>query len=98
MTPRERWLAVLNHEKPDRIPCDYRATPEATQRLVEHLGLPNASTLHERLRFDPIVDVGGRYIGPTILPNEDVFGIRYQETDYGSGHYRDAVGHPLAEY
>lgn len=23
MTPKERWLAVLRHEKPDRIPMDY---------------------------------------------------------------------------
>ena len=37
MTPRERWLAVLNHQTPDRVPVDYRATAEATARLVEHL-------------------------------------------------------------
>ena len=29
MTPRERWLAVLNGEMPDRLPMDYWATGEA---------------------------------------------------------------------
>jgi uroporphyrinogen decarboxylase len=26
MTPRERWLAVLRREKPDRVPMDYWTT------------------------------------------------------------------------
>jgi hypothetical protein len=30
MTPRERWLALLAGEKPDRIPTDYWATGEVT--------------------------------------------------------------------
>ncbi len=28
MTERERWLAVLRREKPDRIPMDYWSTAE----------------------------------------------------------------------
>ncbi len=27
MTPRERWLAVLNHQKPDLVPMDYPTIP-----------------------------------------------------------------------
>jgi uroporphyrinogen decarboxylase len=38
MTPRERWLAVLNRETPDRLPLDYRATGEFDARLMAHLG------------------------------------------------------------
>lgn len=38
MTPRERWLAVLNRERPDRVPMDYWATPEATDMLARFLG------------------------------------------------------------
>ena len=98
MEPRERWLAVLNHEKPDRIPMDYRATSEATQRLLDHMGLDSLSQVHEALHIDPIVNVGPRYTGPPIPADEDVYGIGYQNTDYGSGHYRDAVRHPLAGY
>ena len=29
MTSKERWLAVLNREQPDRVPMDYWATGEA---------------------------------------------------------------------
>ena len=43
MTPKERWLAVLNRQKPDRVPMDYWATPEASARLIKHLGLSSKS-------------------------------------------------------
>ena len=43
LTPKERWLAVLRREKPDRIPMDYWATPEASAKLIIHLGLSRMS-------------------------------------------------------
>ena len=43
MTPRERWLAVLNRQTPDRVPMDYWSTPEFSARLVRHLGLSRKS-------------------------------------------------------
>jgi uroporphyrinogen decarboxylase len=43
MTPKERWLAVLNRQKPDRIPMDYWATPEASARLIKYMGLSSDS-------------------------------------------------------
>jgi uroporphyrinogen decarboxylase len=43
MTPRERWLAVLTRQTPDRVPMDYWATPEASAKLIKHLGLSHAS-------------------------------------------------------
>jgi uroporphyrinogen decarboxylase len=98
MTPRERWLTVLNHGKADRVPCDYRATPEATQKLMAHLGLSSMAQVYERLHIDPTVDLGPRYVGPPIPPGEDVFGIRYRASDYGLGTYSDVVHHPLAQY
>ncbi|NOZ23057.1 MAG: uroporphyrinogen-III decarboxylase-like protein, partial [Planctomycetes bacterium] len=55
MEPRERWLAVLNHEKPDRVPMDYRATGEATEKLLKYMGLDNLSQVFEKLHIDPIV-------------------------------------------
>jgi uroporphyrinogen decarboxylase len=98
MTPRERWLRTLNHERADRIPADYRATPEATRKILDHLGLANMDQLAERLHFDPIVDVGPRWIGPELPPHTDEYGIGYQATDYGIGHYEDAIHHPLARF
>lgn len=98
MAPRERWLATLNHEKADRTPCDYRATPEATRKLLDHLGLDNVREMHERLHIDYIVDIGPQYVGPKLPAGEDVYGIKYQNTDYGLGTYPDVVFHPLAQY
>jgi len=43
MTPRERWLAVLNRQKPDRVPMDYWSTPEFSAKLIRHLGLSRKS-------------------------------------------------------
>ena len=47
MTPKERWLAVLNRQSVDRIPMDYWATPEATYQLMLHLGIDDAQFLFE---------------------------------------------------
>jgi uroporphyrinogen decarboxylase len=98
MTPRERWLAVLSHKIPDRIPLSYRATGEATAKLLKHMGVADFAEAATRLHIDPVVGVGPRYIGPPVPPDEDVFGIKYEEHDYGTGSYRDAVYHPLAQY
>jgi len=98
MEPRERWLRVLSHEKPDRIPMDYRATPEATRRLLGYMGVDHLDQAFEQLHIDPVVTVSPRYIGPPVPADEDVFGIGYENTDYGTGHYRNAVRHPLAGF
>ncbi len=98
MTPRERWLAVLNREKPDRVPMDYRATPEATQNLMQYLGCASEEEAFERLHIDRVISVGPRDVGSPVAADEDVFGCRWQDTNYGTGVYRDCIYHPLAEY
>jgi uroporphyrinogen decarboxylase len=50
MTPRERWLAVLNRQTPDRVPMDYWSTPEFSAKLIRHLGLSRKS--HQQLVTD----------------------------------------------
>ena len=98
MTPKERWLAVLNHEKPDRVPMDYWATGEATNKLMKHLDCGNTTEMFERLHIDRIVSVGPRYVGPTPPPGENIYGCRHQNVDYGTGVYSECVYHPLAKY
>ena len=98
MTPRERWLAVLNREKPDRIPMDYWATGEANRKLMKHLGCENTEAILKRLHIDRPTSVGARYIGPPIPPGEDIYGCRYEQADYGTGIYSECVYNPLAEY
>lgn len=97
MTPRERWLAVLKREKPDRVPMDYWATPETTEQLMRHLGCSSREELFARLHIDAPVRLTPRYVGPPLPPDADVFGCRFRQVDYGSGTYSECIHHPLAD-
>ncbi len=98
MTPRERWEAVLARETPDRVPMDYWATEEFDAKLCKHLGVGSVAEALDRLHVDRPLGVGGRYVGPPIPDDQDVFGIGYRYIDYGGGAYREAATHPLAAY
>ncbi|MCP4166798.1 MAG: uroporphyrinogen-III decarboxylase-like protein [Chloroflexi bacterium] len=98
MTPKERWLALLQGEKPDRIPMDYWGTEEATQKLMAHLGCDTFDQVMRRLHIDRPTHVHAEYVGPS-LPNEfDMYGCGWQDIDYGGGVYRECIHHPLAQY
>ena len=98
MTARERWLAVLTRKTPDRVPMDYWATPETNENLLRHLGCDDLDVALERLHVDRPVTVRPRYVGPAVPDGYDVFGVRYEEVDYGTGVYRERVYSPLAQY
>jgi len=98
MTPRERWLAVLNGELPDRIPTDYWATWEATQKLLDHLGCESLEEAHRLLHVDTPVGVGPRYVGPPIPEGQDMFGCAHRRVEYEGGAYSECASHPLAGY
>lgn len=98
MTPRQRWLALLAGERPDRIPTDYQATDEVTDRLLRELQCKDIEALYRQLHID-----ARRYVAATPLrthhpddPGADLWGIRYRTIDYGSGAYREPDHHPLA--
>jgi len=98
MTPRERWEAVLAGETPDRVPMDYWATEEFDAKLCKSLRVGSVDEALEQLHVDRPLGVGGRYVGPPIPEDEDVFGIRYRDVNYGGGVYREVTNHPLAAY
>ncbi len=98
MTPRERWLAVLQRSKPDRTPMDYWATPEASQHLMRHLGCSSMEEVYERLHIDAVAHVGPRYVGPPPPEGEDIWGVRYQQIRYDTGVYSEPINHPLAHF
>jgi uroporphyrinogen decarboxylase len=98
MTPRERWLAVLTRQMPDRVPMDYWGTPEMSEKLLRHMGCVDLDEALGRLHVDRPLSVGPLYVGPAIPEDEDVFGIRHRLVDYGTGAYREAISSPLAEY
>jgi uroporphyrinogen decarboxylase len=98
MTGRERWLAVLRREKPDRIPMDYWATHEASVKLTAHLGCATLEESLGKLHVDTPYTVGGRYIGPAFDAGVDQWGFRYVRADYGTGVYNEHANHPLASF
>ncbi len=98
MTPRERWLAVLHRECPDRVPMDYWATAEATAKLKKHLGCAEDQAMYERLHIDRVITLGPAYVGPSPLPGEDIYGCRHRQVDYGAGVYAECVYSPLAQW
>ena len=98
LTSKERYLAVLSRERPDRLPMDYWATEEVTQKVIKALGCSNVWEMFERLHIDRVVTVSPRYVGPPIDPGYDVYGCRYKDVDYGTGVYSECVYHPLAQY
>jgi uroporphyrinogen decarboxylase len=98
MTSRERWLAVLTHKKPDRVPMDYWTTTEARTKLLDYLHCRTSLQMYKKLHIDYVVTVHPEYVGPAIGRNRDVFGCRYKNMSYGNGRYRECVFHPLAEF
>ncbi len=98
MTPKERWLAVLARDTPDRLPMDYWATPEATRIVMRHLGVATEREMFDRLHIDYLVNVGPRYVGPPLAPGTDIYGVQHRDVDYGTGLYSESISHPLATY
>jgi len=52
MTPRERVLAALEHEQPDRTPRDFWAEPPTWNRLSAHVGHDDKDRLLDSLGID----------------------------------------------
>lgn len=100
MTSRQRWLAVLNGQKPDRIPMDYWSTPEVTTRLMKELNCGDETELWRQLHIDRVVRVSGRYVGPPLPEGQDEFGLKYRRISYGenAGVYDEVENHSLAEF
>jgi len=81
MTPRERVLAAVNHQRSDLIPADYQSLPEVTNRLIARLGLKDEEELLQYLRID-MRRIGFGYGLPDSPPDADgyvtnMWGMRY---------------------
>ena len=100
MTRRERWQAVFDREKPDRVPMDIWITGEAQDKLIKHLGVADQKEMLQRLHIDKLMRVAPPYAGPPLQPGETTFGygVIWQEVDYGTGKYLEQKVNPLAKY
>ncbi len=102
MTVKERWLCVINREKPDRIPMFYSGTKETTQKLLKHTGMDSIEKMCGKLHIDNVVYIEPEYVGPSLAENTTVFGAKCKDINYDGGVYTGIDGvvthHPLAEY
>jgi len=98
MTPRERWLAVLQRKPVDRLPMDYWGTPEATEKLMAYLKVGTYEGMHQALHIDRLISVAPTYVGPTLVGATDMYGCRFQTVQYETGVYSECIEHPLARF
>jgi len=105
MTGRERALAALQHDEPDRVPIDYWATREADANLCAALGLSSRQQILDRFGVDFHYIPGPTYIGPPLRrideqTDVDLWGVPRRRAVAGEGpkaqSYENVVLHPLA--
>jgi uroporphyrinogen decarboxylase len=104
VTPRERWRAVLDGRRPDRVPCDYWATGETTRRLLADLGCASEAELWRSLKIDKCIFLTPKNPNATEdtwhIPSQfSVWHIETRSIPYldGLGSYDEAVNPPLAQ-
>ena len=99
MTSRERVLAAIARQVPDRTPADYKAEPEVNRYMMEHLKVDDYEELLRRLQID-IRRLEPRYIGPPFKTDadgvfEDYWGIRSKRLQADHGSYDMHVHTPV---
>ncbi len=103
MDSRERVLASLNHQEPDRVPIDYWATDEVNAALLKKYGFSEKEKLLDFFEVDFRYLDGPQFIGPKIIrqdgSEEDHFGVPRKKVAYGKGGtagvYVEVAEYPL---
>ncbi len=98
MTSRERWLAVLERRTPDRVPMDYWGTTEATQKVMQYLGVATVEEMEIRLHIDRPLLLQPAYTGPALPSERDIYGVEYRRIAHEGGVYREITRNPLAQF
>jgi uroporphyrinogen decarboxylase len=99
MSPRDRVLTALHHERPDRTPCDFWAEPPALERLYAHLGYRDLDRLRARLEVD-IVHLDASGPPARSLPGgvyENFWGERFIQQPTPWGPMREDLPGALAQ-
>ena len=95
MSPKERWLAVLSRQTPDRVPMDYWSTPEFSAKLIKHLGLSQKS------EAELVDDLTGPVYDSTLKPVEGYAALQQalagMHVDFVITVGPEYVGPPLEE-
>ncbi|MFC1461555.1 uroporphyrinogen decarboxylase family protein [Verrucomicrobiota bacterium] len=102
MTSYERVLSAVRHERGDRLPIDYSATPESRAQLKTYLGIEDDEALRKRLGCDMRL-VQGRFVGPDDMVGgagvaaygKDFLGIVWKPVKNEFATYNEIEFHPL---
>jgi len=109
VTHKERLLAAINHQEPDRVPICAWYTPEAEHKMLRHLGVASGETetyhaaggpLPLLMDHDFLISWMGPCTGYYLRPDReytDEWGIGWKWFDHPSGGaFTEMVRHPLA--
>lgn len=98
MTPKERVLAAIDHQQPDRVPIQTYLTPEIHDQLIRHFGTDD---------LNEVLGIDFRQVGPGFHGAErpipegcacvDEWGTGYIMKEYPGGTYPEPFHQPLAE-
>jgi len=102
MTSRERVRSAFAHVQPDCTPCDYFATPEIHQALLDHFAVTTNDDLLDRLGTD-IRYVNPPYTGPALPTFDDgsavdIWGVRRKPMPNEYGEYDEPIELPYAHW
>ena len=99
MTSRERVLAALRHEQPDRTPRDFWAEPPAWKRLFAHVGHEDKDRLLDVLGVDvrhlEVAEPPERVVGGGVFQN--FWGERFISNQTPWGPMREDAKGALAD-
>lgn len=96
MTHRERVVAALSHNQPDRIPIDLGSTRDSSivvegyERLKDHFGIESETVLTSRMM--QVVDVDERVLNELDIDTRGVFPAAPPDVPLKGGGYRDEWG------
>lgn len=89
MTSKERVLAAIAHERPDRTPIQTYLTPEILQKLLDHFGFKDHGQLLVKFGVDLRgVHAPGTAPAPPLPEGSDLvdeWGVGYRMFDHGHG-------------
>jgi uroporphyrinogen decarboxylase len=102
MTCRERALAAIKHQEPDRVPIDNWMAPEIQKKMMEHFGCENSEEFLRFLGVDFRNNYGPSYVGQTFRKYrdgtvEDLWGVRRKTVTYGEGTDHEGTYSEVAE-
>lgn len=104
MNSKERILAALNHETPDRVPATFNAVTETWENLKKHFSVETYEEVEEKLEIDTRCMSIPPYIGPELKTytgdnGEEIhthpFGHRYEMKWNGIEYNAHTIYHPL---